>query len=322
MSHVHLHQEFMPSLGNAFDDASAIREMEAKLEGLGTLTQGETAPDATTILVAGELTEAHRALPNLQTVIVPYAGIPRQTAQFAAERGLTLLNLHFNAASTSEMAVGLLISAARGLAHSDKKLREGHWTGRHDNYMGVLLAGKTATVLGHGAIGQLIGETLRSLGMTVYGVKRQASTDDPQVVGVDQLGEVLEKSHALVVAAPLTPETKGLVGRRELLQLREPRLVVNIGRGPIIDEAALYELCASRAITAAGIDVWYQYPKGDDPTFPSKFPFHELDNVVLSPHRAGTGDDSEILRTQELSELLVRVLRGETLKTVTPHLGY
>ncbi len=312
----------MPVFGNPFEGGDGVAEMASALSGVATLSHGEIAPTETTILVAGEPNLQHQSLPGLEVVVIPYAGIPRNTAAFARETGVKLVNLHFNAAATAEMAVALLLAAARGVAASDAALRKGIWRGRHDDMMGILLAGKTATVLGYGEIGRKIGNTLQSLGMSVIGVRRRFDADEPEVLGFDQLDVALQQSHALVIAAPLTPETKGMIGSRELDLLRRPRLISNIGRGPIIDEQALYEGCASGEISAAGIDVWYQYPQGDSPTLPSKFPFHELRNVVLSPHRAGTGDDSELLRTQELIQVLSKIARAEVVRFASSDLGY
>ena len=102
-----------------------------------------------------------------------------------------------------------------------------------------------------------------------------------------------------------------------------PRLIVNIGRGPIIDERALYEACLDGVCQGAGIDVWYRYPEGEEgPTFPSEFPIHTLDNVVLSPHTGGGGDTIEPVRMRYLAELIRAILTGENPRSVDIELGY
>ncbi|GAB4530152.1 MAG: hypothetical protein Fur0018_17220 [Anaerolineales bacterium] len=93
-------------------------------------------------------------------------------------------------------------------------------------------------------------------------------------------------------------------------------VLVNVGRGPIVDEGALYHALRYGPLAAAGLDVWYRYP--EDPaqrthTLPSNFPFHELDNVVLSPHRGGAVRESETLRLQALTEMLIRAARGDEM---------
>lgn len=263
-------------------------------------------------------------LPELRAVVVPFAGIPEETATALRERPhLRLYNLHFNADSTAEMAVALLLAAARRITLGDRWLREGRWLGRQDGSHGVNLSGKVATVYGYGAVGRQVGRVLKALGMRVVGVRRTGGAAEELVWEAGRLREALALSHALVVAAPLTEETRGSIGSEELALLREPRLVVNVGRGPIIEQEALYEACRTGMIAGAGLDVWYRYPQADDgPAWPSDLPFHELDNVVLSPHRAGDGDRTEEQRIEALAELLGRLEAGLPVTPANPWLRY
>ena len=296
MPHVHFHS-----------DSQSEDSFITEFSGRASVSFGDRAPENTTHLVVGVPNEQHKQLVALQCILIPYAGVPRETANFCLARPeVALYSTHFNAAATSEMAVALLLAAARNVVSADTALRKGSW---RSNRTGILLAGKTASILGFGEIGRRIGATLESLGMNVKGIRRGEPLD-------------LTGSHALIVAAPLTPETKGMIGADQIRQLREPRMIVNIGRGPIIQEEALYEACRSGIVAAAGIDVWYQYPKGEEPSYPSKYPFHDLENVVLSPHSAGTGDDTEALRNRSVIDLLSRILAREPVRRVSPELGY
>lgn len=325
MAHVHLHNAFTPLLGLSLFEGDALQLMANELAPYATLSRGDVAPLETTILVSGYAPDHDSNLPRLETMIVPFAGIPKGVADFIRFRAdVSLYSLHFNSTATSEMAVGLLIAAARGIASGDAALRQGEWNGRMGGNRGVLLSGKTATILGFGEIGRRIGATLRTLGMDVIGIRRTPDPNEPEVWGVDRLHEALSQSHALVVAAPGTAETSGLIAAPELAMMRPPRLVVNVGRGAIIDEEALFVACKDGIVGAAGIDVWYQYPLSDSQalTYPSRFPFHELDTVVLSPHTAGTGDDTERLRTADLMRVLLQLFRGEPVRAVNPNRGY
>jgi phosphoglycerate dehydrogenase-like enzyme len=110
-----------------------------------------------------------------------------------------------------------------------------------------------------------------------------------------------------MICLPHTPETDGLLGSVELALLPPKAVLVNIGRGLIVDEAALYEALRDGRLHAAGLDVWYSYPpdkasRADWP--PSTYPFHELDNVIMSPHRGGAADETDRLRMAALAELL------------------
>lgn len=296
------------------DEISA--SLKSALEEIATV-ESEPEPHAeTTYWVTSRATDEQLDAPSLKAIIVPWAGVSQDLcAQIAARPHLKLYNLHHNALTTAEMAVGLLIAAARGLVDADRQLRQGHWYGRMDEHQNVLLGGKRAVILGYGEIGHHVARILQALGVETVGIGR---------AGIPELDHELSLSHALVICAPLTPETRGLIEARRIALLRSPRLLVNVGRGPIVDETALYEACRDRILFAAGIDTWYAYPSpsATAPVWPSQHPFHELTNVVMSPHRGGDGDDTERLRANALTELLVDLVSGNVRKSVDPNLGY
>src|SRR5690606_28686233 len=118
---------------------------------------------------------------------------------------------------------------------------------------------------------------------------------------------LLPRADVLIITLPLTPETQSLIGRRELRLLPPHAIVINVGRGDVLDEEALYMALKYGEIHAAGIDVWYQYhPDEQDnhPIAPSHFPLHELDNIFMSPHRGGLTDETEFYRMTALAILL------------------
>ena len=120
----------------------------------------------------------------------------------------------------------------------------------------------------------------------------------------------------LIIALPLTPETEGLIGEMELASLPRGAVLVNVGRGPIIDAEALFNSLSEGHLRGAGLDVWYNYPPDSESqayTPPADFPFHELDNVVMSPHRGGGSEDTGTLRMIHLADLLNSAARGKPL---------
>lgn len=161
-----------------------------------------------------------------------------------------------------------------------------------------LLRGKTAGILGAGHIGRAAASMLRAFEMRTIGLRRQRNApSDPfdAIYGRDDLDDVLREADVLFVALPGTQETWHLIGERELQLLGDEGYLVNIGRGEVVKEAALFDTLRERRIAGAAIDVWYDYHPDADETgfrFPSACPFHELDNVVLSPHRAGNARPS------------------------------
>lgn len=290
-------------------------------------------PEECDILVTGSVKPEQLARsPGLKAVIVPFAGIPFETQQLLREHpNITLHNLHFNDVSTAEMALALLLAASKHVAELDHRLRRGDWRWNDSTHPTDTFPGKTAIILGYGAIGKRLAPMLQALGLRVIGVKRH----DPAVAvdergvelhSVAQLRELLPQADALVCLLPHTQETEGLLGAAELGLLPPQCVLVNVGRGPVIDEEALYHALRERRIRSAGIDVWYVYPKNEEArshTLPAHLPFHELDNVVMTSHRAGWLQSFESLRVQALAELLVAAEQGKPIPNeVHKELGY
>ena len=301
----------------------AICILEKDLDSNIEITCGpDPAPPTMEVLVAGRPThEQMRACLDLRALVVPYAGVPLQTRDLllAEYPTLEVYNLHHNAAAAAELAVSLLLASAKTLIPVDRTFRRHDWTSRYGESPTVLLNGKTALVLGLGAIGTRIASVCHALGMDVHAVRRRPELPRPPFVTVhapDELAAVLPKTDTLLICLPLTPETEGLIGEREMSQLPRSSVLVNVARGAIVDEEALYRAMFERRIAAAGVDVWYQYPSTDEDranTPPSRFPFHELDNVVMSPHRGGAFhmEELEKERMHELAIALNAIARGE-----------
>jgi phosphoglycerate dehydrogenase-like enzyme len=293
----------------------------------------ELPPGPVDILVGGRPTREQLALPGVRAVIVPFAGVPEETLALLAEfPHIALHNLHHNDAATAELALALLLAVSRRVLPVDRLLRQHDWTPRYEPPPQLILAGRTALILGYGAIGRRVARALQALDMRVLATRRHQT--EPQDDGIATvfpaaaLSELLPQAHVLVITLPLTAETKGLIGARELALLPRGAILVNVGRGPIVEEAALYQALVDGHLLGAGLDVWYRYPAdeaGRQHTPPSAYPFHELDNVVLSPHRGGMagGEDLERRRLAALAEMLNAAARGQPLPNrVDPVRGY
>ncbi|MDP2966412.1 MAG: NAD(P)-dependent oxidoreductase [Pelolinea sp.] len=288
----------------------------------------------TSILVAGHPTrELLASLPNLKALIIPWAGVAPETLDLMRDFPMVSIhNLHHNALPVAEYALALLLSAANTLIPVDRALRANDWRPRYTHTPSILLTGKTTLILGYGNIGKVLAKLLIGFNMTLLATRNSIESpvieDSVQIFPSNYLHKLLPKSDFLIVTLPLTPFTKGLIGEKELALLPKHAVVVNTGRGDIIDQAALYKALKEHSILAAGIDVWYNYPKKDDDqpnTPPADYPFHKLDNIVMSPHRAGSlnQNDIEILRMTHLAELLNQAARGNPIPNrVDPIKGY
>lgn len=300
-----------------------LARFRSQLEGGITITVGEVVAKTADILVAGRPTEEQLlASPRLRTLIVPFAGIPDSThALMVRYPDISMHNVHHNAAVVAEAALMLLLAAAKFTVPFDQSLRRHDWSMRYQQPSpAVLLSGKTVLILGYGAVGHRIARLCRGMEMDVLAIRdrvRKASDAFAQEIHpAEALLSLLPRAHALVVALPNTPETVGLIGAQELRLLQQPSLLVNVGRGPVVQQEALYEALRDGTLHAAGLDVWYNYPAERSTrtnTPPADYPFHELDNVVFSPHRGGMADATEDLRMAHSAALLNAAARGEPM---------
>ncbi len=282
----------------------------AAVPGLGF---GAPVPEHVDVLVAGRPTaEELAAVRTGGALVIPWAGLPTATRELALTRpDLSVYNLHHNASIVAEHTVGLLLAVARRIVVGHREMSRGDWRIRFAPDPSPSLAGGQAVILGYGAIGRRVGSALVALGMDVVGIRRRTPPT------LDDLDALLPATTALIVALPHTPETEGLVDANLLAKLPPQAIVVNVGRGPVIDETALYEALAADRLWGAGLDVWWRYPDSEDArtaTWPDR-PFHELDNVVLSPHRAAHGAETDSLRYTHLAELLTELAAGRSPPT-------
>lgn len=315
--HLHLASPPEPELYDGF---------VASLPSGVTLTTGDPVPDTTEVLVDGHPAPGSlKPLPALKGLVIPFAGLTPRTREEALTRpDVKVYNLHHNASATAEKAMELLLAVAKLTVPNDNSLRNGPWCPRFDSSEAVLLEGKTAVVFGFGEIGQRVGRACLAFGMKVVGVSRTgALVEGFRTVAFADWHGLAQGCDALIVCSPLTPETKGAIGPDVVRDLPAGAMVVNVGRGAVIDEDALYEALASGRLHGAGLDVWWHYPSTEPECHPSRRPYHELPNVVLSPHVGGTVKETETARLRALADLVTRIHRSDPLlKPVDVERGY
>jgi len=217
-----------------------------------------------------------------------------------------------------EFAIGAVLFFAKNFRRLVLSQMAGAW----DQFDIVEIRGQNLGIIGYGDIGRAVASRAHALGMKVLALRRrpELSRDDPYVERVfasDQKHELLAQSDYVVVVAPLTPESRGMIGEREFEAMKLSAVLINIGRGPVVDEAALIGALERKRIRGAALDVFDVEP------LPAGHPFFKLDNVLLSPHSADhTADWKE--RTMRLFlENFERFRRGEPLlNVVNKKLGY
>lgn len=255
-------------------------------------------------------------VPSLQRVIVPFAGI-RTTLREAvqARPGLTLHNSHFNAPFVAQHALALLLACSDRLTRYDQALRRGDWR-QGSGPKSVHLAGRTAVLLGYGAIGRALVPMLRGLGMAVEAVRRRPdrSAHEVREHATEDLANVLPRADVLIVSLPDTPATTGLLDADALAAMPQGALVVNVGRGNVLDEDAAWSALERGHLGSLGLDVWWRYPDDREAraaTLPSRRPFHLHPDVVLSPHRANAVVDWERASVHDVFATLSGIVTGD-----------
>ena len=158
--------------------------------------------------------------------------------------------------------------------------------------------------------------------MTVWATRRDPGRLEAEGLAFlgrpDALDEVLKVADYVAITLALTEATRGLIGERELRLMRPSAVLVNVARAEVIDEMALYRALAERRIGGAALDVWYRYPLEAGPTLPAHQPFHELPNVLMTPHVAGWTEGTLEARARLIAENIQRTARGEPALNLIP----
>lgn len=239
--------------------------------------------------------------------------------------GAALCNCFGHEDAIAEYVMASLLLRHVPLSTADGRLRQGHWdywAGR-PGALRTELGATTIGLLGFGHIGKAIAKRAKAFGMKVTVANRSPLRADvvvDQDFGLDTLPAFMKSADSIVVSLPLVEQTRGIVDARSLAAMRPGAVIVNVGRGPVIDEQALFDALSQRRIGGAIIDTWYVYPTLDSPTAqPSRLPFHTLDNVVMTPHMSGWTIGTVRRRQETIAENIERLERGQPLNNSLPH---
>ena len=251
-------------------------------------------------------------LPGAGVDDIDFARVPAATA---------VCNCFEHEIGIAEYVLGAMLESTIRIGTLDRTFRTGSWIGsylcgpRHGE-----LFGKTLGVVGFGRIGREVARRAKGFGMRVIACTRTPNDEElaDAVWGMDRFRTLLGESDFVLVTAPLSDETRGLFDERAFAAMRPTGIIINVARGAIIDEAALYQALKSRRIGGAVIDVWYHYPPQGvvDGPRPSAYPFHEQNNILMTPHASAWTDGLLPRRNRAIAMNLNRLARGEPLVNV------
>ncbi|MGN8171942.1 2-hydroxyacid dehydrogenase [Agrobacterium sp. 22117] len=231
-------------------------------------------------------------------------------------KGAVVCNCFGHDPAIAEYIFSAILNRHVPLRDADEKLRRGewaYWSGSSDRLHGEI-CGETIGLLGFGHIGKAVAKRAKAFEMQVS-VANRSPVDVPDLVDqsftLDQLDNFWGTADFIVVSVPLIDATRGIVGASAFAAMKPNAVIINVGRGPTIDEQALYDALKTHKIGGAVIDTWYAYPTSDQRTKqPSALPFHELDNVVMTPHMSGWTNGTIKRRQHTIAENVNRRLQG------------
>lgn len=247
----------------------------------------------------------------------PAAGTDAIDAQLLPA-GCSLCNCFGHEPAIAEYVMAALLARHVPLQQADADLRAQRWTfwAGAANSLRTELGVQTLGVIGFGHIGQTLAQRAKAFGMRVHACNRSAVADDSvdQAWPLSELDAFMATCDAVVVTLPLAANTRALVGAQALACMRPHALLVNVGRGPVVDEQALFDALQQRRIGGAVIDTWYQYPAaGQTTAAPSRLDFASLDNVLMTPHMSGWTQGTVQRRQQTLADNICRLSEGRSL---------
>lgn len=293
--------QYFPEFSRAVSREELLRSVEG-VEGIMSMITEKM--DAAVFEAAG---------PQLRVVANMAVGYDNVDLQAAAKSGIMVTNTpEVLNETTADLTFALLLATARRLVESERYLRDGKWT----TWSPMLLTGQdvyksTLGIIGMGRIGEAVVKRARGFDMRVIYHNRSRRPEAERQYGCTyhSMDEVLSASDFVLVMTPLTKETRGLIGERELSLMKPTAILINTSRGPVIDEQALYQALAKQQIWAAGLDVFAQEPIAPD------HPLLTLENVVLLPHIGSASIQTRMKMAHLAADNLIAAVNGGTPPT-------
>lgn len=249
--------------------------------------------------------ETIERLPRLKVVALHGVGVDQVDVAAATEHGIYVTNVPGgNTPGVVELAIGLMIGMLRRIPAADRGLRLNHdWDG--SRFLGSEIGSRTVGLVGYGNIARGVARVCQTFGATVIATRRSSRTGNEDGVEILEFGEVVRRADILSVHVPLIDETRGMIDRAVFEQMKPGSYFMNVSRGPIVIQDDLVAALRSGHLAGAALDVLESEP----PDFNS--PLFTMDNVVVTPHMAGSSRESLATIARRASQDILRVLNGD-----------
>lgn len=274
------------------------------------------------IVVGGNIPlPAWPVAPELQLIQIPWAGHNFTSAE-RMPAGIPVANCYEHESAIAEYVMLCILEWQIKLREMDARFRREGWGGRMPagGIFHKEVRGQTLGIIGYGHIGEEVATRAKAFGMSVIATRRSQQPTPPVLdwLGTaNQLPELLQRSDFILLACDLNERTHNLINRETLGQMKPDAVVINVSRGEVIDEEALYSSLLERQIGGAVLDVWYNYNQlGEDEVWPCNQPFQDLDNVILSAHECCWTKEQDQRRWQTVVDNVQRIEQGETARNI------
>jgi D-3-phosphoglycerate dehydrogenase len=260
--------------------------------------------------------ETIESAPRLKAIVTPSTGLDHIDVKAAQRRGVAVLSLRDDKdflnqlTATAELAWALLLSVMRRLPWAVQAAHSGDWA--RDRFRGHQLSGKTLGIIGYGRLGSMVAEFGKAFRMRVLATD---VTSKPAAAGVEMmpLEQLLPQADVISIHVHLTDQTRGLLGREQILKMKRGAVLINTSRGAIVDEAALLDALNSGALLGAGLDVIDGEWRDDLPQHPLIRYAATHQNLVICPHIGGVTHESQRLAYARTVEMAMNFLRERSM---------
>ena len=230
---------------------------------------------------------------NLKLIQIPWTGVNTFNFNAVKKSDVPVCNSHSNSDAVAEMGIALLLDLIKKVSYHDRKMRCGNWNRDQKplNLKSGLVANKVICILGYGSIGRKTGKIIKAFGSKIIGVANHMHDYDEvsKFYKASEWEKAVADADICLCTLPLTDKSRGLINTKTIRNFKRGSLIINMSRAEIIKEEAIYNALVDEHIKGYASDVWWNTPKrGESESYVSAhYKFEELDNVVLSAHRAG-----------------------------------